>query len=65
VIEDVLVAFVKTAEASLKLIFTKEPKKREIQQDTHTAFPYIDKKILFSLNILELIHANYKQKAKF
>ena len=40
-IDDVLVAFVKTTEAFLKLIFTKEPKERKIQQDTrtHTALP--------------------------
>jgi hypothetical protein len=34
VIDDTLVAFVKTTAAFSKLIFTKEPKKREIQQDT-------------------------------
>jgi len=47
VIDDALVAFVKTTGAFLKLIFTKEPKKREIQQDTHCISGALKKKFFF------------------
>ena len=50
-IDDALVAFVKTAGAFSKLIFTKEPKKREIQQDTPCISGTLTKKIFWKLYI--------------